>query len=119
MEYIYDLSLWNDLPTLYDLAKKISPDNNSYKYLNAAQLIKHILGLNNQKNGYSLLYLWYDVNVESGAKHRNEIAEFAEIAKKDNIKFSHITYQEVISRLTQEFYAGNEDYCNYLTDRYL
>ena len=48
-----------------------------------------------------------------------EIEQFAEIAKKDNIKFSHITYQEVIARLSKEFYDGNEAYCNYLTDRYL
>lgn len=56
---------------------------------------------------------------KEGSEHRKEIEQFAEIAKKDNIKFSHITYQEVIAELSKEFYDGNEPYCNYLTDRYL
>ena len=52
-------------------------------------------------------------------EHRKEIEQFAEIAQRDNIKFSHITYQEVIMKLSKEFYEGNEDYLNYITDRYL
>lgn len=119
--YIDQVSFWNELSNLYELAKEISPDNNTFRYLDAAQLIKHILGLkkNHAKSSFRLLYLWYDVFGEDGAKHREEIEQFAEIAKKDHINFSHITHQEVIVKLTQEFYAGNEDYCNYLTDRYL
>ena len=54
-----------------------------------------------------------------GAEHRKEIEQFAEIVNKDNIKFSHITYQEVIGKLSKEFYTGNENYCNYITVRYL
>jgi len=119
-KYIDNSSFWNGLSNLYELAKEICPDNNKFHYLDAAQLIKHILGLKkNHKNGFRLLYLWYDVIGQDGAKHRKEIEQFAEIAKKDNIKFSHITYQEVITKLIQEFYVGNEEYCNRLTDRYL
>ena len=112
---------WNGLSNLYDLAKEISPNNNKYQYLDAAQLIKHILGLKNKhnKNGFRLLYLWYDVIGQDGDKHRKEIEHFEEIVSKDNIKFSHITYQEVIMKLTKEFYVGNEKYCNYLTERYV
>ena len=118
--YIDDISFWRGLPNLYELAKEICPDNNN-QYLDTAQLIKHILGLKNKhnKNGFRLLYLWYDVIGQDGAEHRKEIEQFTEIAKKDNIKFSHIKYQEVIMKLTQEFYAGNENYCNYMTERYL
>ena len=71
------------------------------------------------KSGFRLLYLWYAVIGQDGAEHRKEIEQFAEIVKKDNIKFSHITYQEVILKLSQEFYVGNEDYCDYLTERYV
>jgi len=119
--YIDNVSFWNGLSNLYELAKEICPDNNKFHYLDAAQLIKHILGLkkNYNKNGFHLLYLWYDVIGQDGFEHRKEIEQFAEIAKRDNIKFSQITYQEVIMKLTQEFYLGNENYCDYLTDRYL
>jgi hypothetical protein len=121
LKYIDNLSFWNGLPGLYELAKEICPDNNKFQYLDAAQLLKHILGLKKKhhKNGFHLLYLWYDVIGKNGFEHREEIEQFAEIAKGDNIKFSHITYQEVIIKLTQEFYVGNEEYCNYLTNRYL
>lgn len=74
---------------------------------------------NRNKSGFRLLYLWYDVIGQDGAEHRKEIEQFVEIAKRDNVKFSHITYQEAIMKLTQEFYVGNEKYCYYLTDRYL
>jgi len=119
--YIDNTSFWNGLPNLYELAKGICPNNNKFQYLDAAQLIKHILGLKKKHNkaSFRLLYLWYDVIGKDGFEHRKEIEQFAEIAKKDNVKFSHISYQEVIMKLSKEFYDGNESYCDYLTDRYL
>ncbi len=120
-KYIDNTLFWNGLPSLYELAKEICPDNNKFQYLDAAQLMKHILGLKKKynKSGFRLLYLWYDVIGKDGFEHRKEIEQFAEIAKKDNVKFSHITYQEVIMKLSKEFYGGNEKYCDYLTERYL
>ncbi|WP_373145830.1 PGN_0703 family putative restriction endonuclease [Bacteroides thetaiotaomicron] len=134
-KYVENLSFWNGLPNLYEFAKEISPNDTKFQYLDAAQLIKHILGLKKNSDEYNfchrpksgrflshsfhLLYLWYDVIGKGGSEHRKEIEQFAEIVQKDNIKFSHITYQEVIARLSKEFYDGNEAYCDYLTDRYL
>ena len=136
-KYVENISFWDGLPNLYELAKEISPDDTKFQYLDAAQLIKHILGLKNSCDKYNfqikpglngrrlftrsfrLLYLWYDVLGKDGVEHRKEIEQFAEIAQRDNIKFSHITYQEVIMKLSKEFYEGNEDYLNYITDRYL
>ncbi len=146
--YIEDESLWNGLPNLYKLAKKISPGNDMFRYLDAAQLIKHILGLRNtycmqkdkedgqdcalsnakevrslkttsKPHEFYLVYLWYDVPGEDGFRHRKEIEQFAEIAEADGINFKHITYQEVIAALTKNAYEENKAYCDYLTDRYL
>lgn len=120
-KYVENPTFWKGLSNLHKLAQEISPDDNKFLHLDAAQLIKHILGLrkSNNKKNFHLLYLWYDVIGKEGVEHRKEIDLFAEIAQKDNIKFSHITYQEVISTLARGFYEGNENYCNYLTDRYL
>jgi len=120
-KYIDNPSFWNGLSNLYELAKEICPDNNRFQYLDAAQLIKHILGLKKEHNkgGFRLLYLWYDVIGNDGFEHRKEIEQFTEIAKKDGIKFSHTTYQEVITKLSKEFYTGNKSYCDYMTGRYL
>ncbi|MCZ4319173.1 hypothetical protein O4H26_09235 [Aequorivita viscosa] len=119
--YLLEQSFWKGLTHLKELAKEISPNNNKYNYLDVAQLIKHILGLKEQKgkSGFKLLYLWFDVIGTDGIAHRNEIEAFAEITKKDNIHFRHITYQEVIINLSNNFYSGNEDYIDYLTERYL
>ena len=120
--YLLEQSFWKGLTHMKELAKEISPNNNNkYNYLDAAQLIKHILGLKNQKgkSGFKLLYLWYDVLGEDGFEHRKEIEAFAKMAKKDKIHFRHITYQEVIINLSNNFYVGNEDYIDYLRDRYL
>ncbi|MFC2106872.1 hypothetical protein ACFLRY_00905 [Bacteroidota bacterium] len=121
-KYLTDiLEQWKDIPNLFDFAKTISPEDKSFNHLHPAQLLKHILGLKKEygKSGFRLLYLWYDVFGEDGCKHRTEIEEFARITKQDNIKFHSISYQELIMKLKKEFYNSNEDYLNYLTDRYL
>ena len=71
--YIEDESLWNGLPNLYKLAKKISPGNDMFRYLDAAQLIKHILGLRNtycmqkdKEDGQD----WYRVRTASDTERR-------------------------------------------------
>jgi hypothetical protein len=70
-------SLWSDMPNLYNYAKSISPEE-KFSYLHSAQLIKHILGLkrNFGKNGFRLLYLWYDVLGKEGSIHQDEIDTF-------------------------------------------
>lgn len=121
-KYLTEISdQWKDIPNLFDFAKTISPQDKSFNHLHPAQLIKHILGLKKEfgKSGFRLLYLWYDVLGKDGYNHRIEIEEFARIAKMDNIKFHSISYQELIKKMKKEFYFGNEDYLNYLTDRYL
>jgi hypothetical protein len=121
-KYLTDImEQWKDIPNLFDFAKTISPEDKSFNHLHPAQLIKHILGLKNEygKGGFRLLYLWYDVLGDDGCRHRTEIEKFARIAKQDNIKFHSISYQQLIMKMKKEFYRGNEDYLNYLTDRYL
>ena len=95
------------------------------KRLDAAQLIKHILGLRTDNEKISkdkkitLLYLWYDVPGTEGYEHRQEIEAFASIVKADGINFRHITYQEVIFNLKENYYDEHKDYIDYLVERYL
>lgn len=125
--YLNEESLWTKLPNLYELAKNLSLNKESFCHLDVVQLIKHILGLNanypQKKNRlmtkYKLLYLWYDIPGDEGIKHRCEIEKFAAIAKRDGVKFNHITYQEVIAKLFAEYREGNEEYIDYLVERYL
>ena len=118
-------SLWNkhlELEKLKTLAKEIYNKNRNFQYLDAAQLIKHILGLKNSKykENFTLLYLWYDVpNTKEAKEHQEEIEAFASIAKADGINFHHITYQKVIDNLNKLCPEEcHQDYRKYLNQRY-
>ena len=118
--YLKDESLWHKLPGLHQLAKELAGGSRKFQHLDAAQLVKHALGLRKQAGrSFCLTYLWYDALGESGNKHREEIKQFAQIAKQDGIRFGHITCQEAIANIAKYFYQGNEAYCDYLIERYL
>lgn len=113
--------IWEDIPDLRVFAKRISPDDRDYIHLHPAQLVKHILGLKRKfgRNGFRLLYLWYDVLGDQGKLHRDEVEGFAHVAKKDRIKFHSLTYQELIVSLANQFRTEHYDYVRYLANRYL
>ncbi len=120
--YLDISNMWADIPSLHELAKTISPDDKRYEHFHPAQLIKHILGLKKKmlrKDGFRLLYLWYDVFGPEGVTHRKEIDDFMEFTKADSIKFHALSYQELIARLFYEFRSDHPDYIKYITDRYL
>lgn len=120
-KYLRMNGLWQDIPNVHEFARSISPNGNDFIHLHPAQLLKHILGLKRQcgREGFRLLYLWYDVLGEEGACHRREVQRFAEIVQRDAIRFHSMTYQELIVRLRRTIADEHEDYVNYLTSRYL
>ena len=119
-------SLWNkhpELEKLKTLAKEIYNKNCNFQHLDAAQLIKHILGLkSNYGENFTLLYLWYNVPGTEAEEHQKEIDAFAKIVEADGIKFAHTTYQDVIKNLDKEEYKNIKnfkEYITYLKERYL
>jgi hypothetical protein len=114
-------NIWKGLPNLHRLSKKISPEDNRFKHLHAAQLVKHILGLNKKygKNKFRLLYLWYDCLGDVGSIHREEVEEFKKKVKADNIYFHALSYQELIIKLSKEYRDTHGDYIKYIANRYL
>lgn len=120
-EYMTTGILWKDISNIHNLAESICPNDIKFSHLDAAQLIKHILGLKAEfgKDGFRLLYLWYDVLGEEGASHRREIEVFSEVMKVDGVKFLSMSYQELIVKLSNEHRQKHENYLKYLTERYL
>jgi len=120
-KYLECDGLWDDIPELRRLSERICPDDHEYKHLHPAQLIKHVLGMKRQFGLYRfrLLYLWYDVLGEEGKCHKDEVVEFASVAKSDGIQFHSITYQELIMGLAKDLRPIHGDYIRYLTERYL
>jgi len=120
-KYISLDTLWEDIPNTFALAKSVCPNDNKFIYLHVAQLIKHILGLKAKfgKDGFRLLYIWYDVFGEEGAIHKNEIEAFSDVVRCDGVKFHSMSYQELIVRLSNEYRQEHDRYIKYLTERYL
>jgi hypothetical protein len=119
-KYFDNDGIWDGLSETRQLADEISPDDKHFQFLHAAQLIKHILGLNRKfgKRHYRLLYLYYDAFGEPGFRHREEVDVFTDVARSDSVAFHHATYQELIIRLTQ-YREQHTEYVKYLTERYL
>ena len=119
--YLEEASLWSGLPHCHALAEQITPDDNRFRHLHAAQLLKHVLALRHAFGpaGFRLLYLWYDVPCPEGATHRDEVSRFAEIARADGVDFQALTYQEVLLRLARDQCAAHPAYVDYLAERYL
>lgn len=116
--------VWKGLRKTCELAKTISPDDNEFKYLHAAQLIKHILGLKHRsdrgRKRPHLLYLWYDVPGEEGVRHQCEIERFRKVVDADGVWFRAICYQDVIRRLATKYREEpHQAYVDYLAERYL
>ena len=120
-KYISLNKIWDDIPSIYQLAKTISPKDNDFEHLHPAQLIKHILALKKEYGikGFRLLYLWYDAFGEEGFSHKEEIGRFAKICKEDGIMFHSLSYQELIMRLRQDYLDEHGEYIRYLSERYL
>ena len=108
---------WQEIPQMLSLAKKLTP---VFFHLDAAQLIRHILGLKKQfgTTGFRLLYLYYADSGSEGKRHKEEIEEFTRIAQSDNINFHSLTYQELIEGFAS-IRSEHSRYVDYLTERYL
>ncbi|MDI6768354.1 MAG: hypothetical protein QMD04_01605 [Anaerolineales bacterium] len=118
--YLELIHLWSDIPSLYEFAKTICPNEN-FTYFHSAQLIKHILGLKRSfgRSGFRLLYLWYDVLGKEGAIHQDEVNEFSGVAKADGIHFNAMSYQKLILVASREYRQEHTTYIKYLSERYL
>jgi hypothetical protein len=119
-KYFGNEDIWQNLSASKRLAQEIAPNDNRFQHLHAAQLIKHILGLNRMfgHSHYRFLYLWYDALGEPGFRHRREVEEFAHVVRSDGVVFHETTYQNLIVSLAQHR-EEHAKYVTYLTERYL
>ena len=91
-----------------------------FQFLDAAQLLKHALGLATiHDDRFSLYYLYYDWPGERSEAHRDEIERFA-ARVGDEIRFKALSYQDVYKQLRVLTPPDSEyrDYLDYLRDRY-
>jgi hypothetical protein len=113
--------LWTGLTECEKLVRRIREEERgrtSFGYLDAPQLLKHILGLTKAfgASGFSLLYLWYEIPSPEARSHRTELNEFMNLIGQE-VEFRQMTHQELFQAI-RECHGVSEGYIRYLTERY-
>jgi hypothetical protein len=114
-----DRPLWTSqaLPACQSLAQDIQQRRERFKFLHAAQLLKHALGLATQLAGeFAIYYLYYDVPGAASVQHAAEVERFAGRVEPE-LRFTALTYQDLYRALR----ASDEvdrTYLEYLRARY-
>lgn len=121
-KYLEDslMPFWEPMPGLRSLATACAASSSTlFQHLDAPQLLKHLLGLRRRSgaSGY-LVYLYYDVPGPEGARHRDEVSRFAELTDHDGVRFTSVSYQTLLFRLSAERNTHCE-WVDYMAERYL
>jgi len=89
----------------------------TFRHLDAAQLLKHALGMDTQlRSKFTLLYLYFDWPCVEADLHRSEIQHLSHLVGSE-LTFRALTYQEVYGRLKAPSEPGNTEYLGYLRHR--
>lgn len=112
--------LWTrvGLPKAQAVAERLRADPGLYKYLDAQQLLKHLLGLGQRRTSIDLLYLWFDPGDEAGRGHADEIGAFLADLEGLSVSVSALSYQAMYRRLAEQAGHEHQEYLAYLERRY-
>ena len=100
------------------LAEAMQAGTEKFRHLDAAQLLKHALGLaNNVPVKFDLLYLYFDCSGQESMTHGKEIERFGSLVASD-FPFKAICYQEAFAALRACTGMNDQDYTTYLQARY-
>lgn len=125
--------LWRDgeLHGCQDVAQRLRDGKLCYHHLDAAQLLKHMLGLANPKNKqcrhyerWEILYLWFDSTGKAAEHHKQEIDKFTNAVGGDGGtvggggRIRTMTYQGLFEKLSRELDDSHKKYKKYLCRRY-
>jgi hypothetical protein len=111
--------LWTaaELPRCQALAEELQNGRERLRFLNAAQLLKHALGLaNNGLRTSALVYLYYDRPGREATTHRAELDRVAGRLAPE-LELHVVTYQALFAVL-REAPGLERGYVDYLAQRY-
>jgi hypothetical protein len=105
------------LPRCQTLAEELQAGRERCKYLNAAQLLKHALGLRKLgQRGLAVVYLYYDWPGREAAVHRAEL-ERVQRRLATEVDLRVLTYQHLFGAL-RATPGLDRGYIDYLAQRY-
>jgi len=111
--------LWEErgLPLSQELAAQMNSGATRFRYLDAAQLLKHALGMATQLGDrFSLFYTYLDWPGKESSLHIEEVSQFANFVGAE-LGFKAITYQQLLLSM-QEEQGMDSEYLDYLRERY-
>jgi len=113
-----DRSLWKDtgLPGCQVVAENLRDGVLRFETLDAAQLLKHMLGLGRSRLSWNLMCIWYAPGGQLSNLHSEELATFSRALGVDSQRFRAMTYQDLFRNL--ELGPEDADYMAYLQTRY-
>lgn len=91
---------------------------NTFRFLDAAQLLKHMLGLAQTRMDWHLLLLWFVPSQEVGQAMDAEASRFKQLLGSDSGRFSWLSYHDLWNRLQPMLHAEDWAYAEYLGQRY-
>lgn len=105
------------LPRCQALAEELQDGRERYRFLHAAQILKHALGLAHEGfRSSALVYLYYDRDCKEAAVHRAELERVAARLRPE-VDFRFATYQTLFDAL-RDADGVARDYVDYLGQRY-
>lgn len=106
------------LDAAQSLAAAVYEGKEHFRHLDAAQLLKHMLGLATVHRGKAeLYYLFYDWPGHESSIHRSEVERFEGLIAPE-VRFRWGSYQELFGRLRQSVGQEHDEYIRYLAARY-
>lgn len=114
-----DRPVWSDRGLIKCGALADALQKREFRHLDAAQLLKHALGLHkNHQDRFTLCYLYVDDrDSPECSQHRNEITKFAEAVDGD-FPFVPLSYIAFLKRLRDLAGEGHDTYFAYICERY-
>jgi hypothetical protein len=100
------------------LAEAMQARTEKFRHLDAAQLLKHALGLaNNLPKKFDLYYIYFDCPGHESLTHAKEIERFEGLVASD-FHFKAISYREAFHALCVRAGMKDQEYLMYLRARY-
>lgn len=100
------------------LATALQKGELAFRHLDAAQLLKHALGLQTNHPGrFTLVYLYADREAPEAKQHRREIDEFGAAIQGD-FPFVPLSYTKFLKRLRGLSSGEHSAYFEYIAERY-
>jgi len=112
--------LWKDagLSGCQTLAEDLRDGRVRFELLDAAQLLKHMLGLALNWRSWTLICLWYVAGGAVSDRHADELAMFSRQIGADSTRFVAMTYQAFFDRLASLIGPEHDGWKSYLQKRY-